>query len=74
MTVQLAKVLQDAKTLSAAERAELAHCLLSSLEEPENEDVTASWLAEVEQRIQAFEAGQQETVSWEKMRKELSRS
>jgi putative addiction module component (TIGR02574 family) len=55
MTANTQKILDDAMTLSAAERAELAAELLASLDETEAE-VEAAWAAEIERR--AVEARQ----------------
>ena len=58
MTANTQKILDDALTLSAAERAELAAELLASLDETEA-DVEAAWAAEIERR--AVEARQNPT-------------
>lgn len=49
MTTNAQKVLDDALTLSASERAELAAQLLASLDETEAE-VEAAWAAEISRR------------------------
>lgn len=63
MTLQQA--LQDAKKLSKKERAELAHSLLNSLEEGQDENVEQAWLDVANQRLKALESGEQDAVSWD---------
>lgn len=54
--------------LPRAERARLAERLLSSLdEEPE---VEAAWRAEVRSRLEAYRAGELQSVAWEDVREE----
>ncbi len=63
MTLQQA--LQDAKKLSKKERAELAHSLLNSLEEDQDEGVDQAWLDVANQRLKELESGEQDAVSWD---------
>ena len=63
MTLQQA--LQDAKKLSKKERAELAHSLLNSLEEGQDDNVEQAWLDVANQRLKELESGEQDAVSWD---------
>ncbi|GLQ29623.1 addiction module protein [Litoribrevibacter albus] len=69
MTLQQA--LQDAKKLSKKERAELAHSLLNSLEEGQDDNVEQAWLDVANQRLKALESGEQDAVSWDDIKKEI---
>ena len=64
---------EKASELPAADRAELAGLLLDSLEEPE-EGVEEAWAAEIERRMDDFDAGRAETISWAELRAHLHRS
>jgi len=64
---------EKASGLPAADRAELAGLLLDSLEEPE-EGVEEAWAAEIERRMDDFDAGRAETISWAELRAHLHRS
>jgi putative addiction module component (TIGR02574 family) len=59
------QVLETALTLPPDERAELAERLLSSLDMKRQLQIDALWAAEAEDRIDAFERGQINTVSLE---------
>jgi putative addiction module component (TIGR02574 family) len=65
----LAKVL----SLPREERARLAEELLSSLEEPDDEEVLASWAAELERRAAEIGEGKVQTVEWGAACQEISR-
>jgi putative addiction module component (TIGR02574 family) len=64
-------VLREALELPEEERAEIAGALLESLEPPVDEGVDEAWREEVARRIAAFDAGEIEAISWEKVRDEL---
>jgi len=56
------RLIEEALGLPANERADLAERLLSSLDPPEPE-LEKLWVAEVEDRIEAFEQGKLKTIS-----------
>ena len=58
----LDKLRQDALQLPEAERAELAHDLVESLDEPADADVAAAWDAEILRRLDAVDSGTAVTV------------
>lgn len=75
---------RDAQTVAAAlalpraKRVELAHKLLDSLDDHEDleEPVEAhvlspAWEAEIERRVKAYDAGQNETVPWADVKKSM---
>ncbi|WP_437657013.1 addiction module protein [Sorangium sp. So ce1182] len=57
--------------LPRQERARVAEELLSSLEEADEEEVAASWAAELERRSREIAEGKVETVEWGAARTEL---
>jgi putative addiction module component (TIGR02574 family) len=63
MSKRGAEVLEEALSLPAAERAELADRLLISLDSSSGGRIDALWAAEAEDRIEAFERGEIKAVS-----------
>tara|TARA_B100002049_G_C15804992_1_gene260487 strand:- start:207 stop:422 length:216 start_codon:yes stop_codon:yes gene_type:complete len=61
MSVTVDKILDDALTLSPAERAALVEELLSSLDKPDSE-IDRLWAEEAEARIDAAERGEMKSV------------
>lgn len=57
MTENAERVKQEVLQLSEADRAELARCLIESLDESEDPDVEAAWDAELRKRIERIEQG-----------------
>ena len=57
--------------LPRQERARLAEELLSSLEEPDEEEVAAAWAGELERRSREVAEGKGQTVDWDSARTEL---
>lgn len=56
MSPSATRILSDSLVLSPIERAELIDKLLRSFEPPEDTAVADAWKAEVESRIDAYEA------------------
>ena len=69
--MNLEQVIQEAKELSANERALLAHCLISSLEAQQDEGVDAAGASLAERRIDELEAGKVQALSWEEIKGQL---
>lgn len=63
----LAKVL----LLPRHERARLAEAVLSSLEEPDAEEVAAAWTGELTRRAREVAEGKVQTVDWGTARAEI---
>ena len=57
MTTSLKQIEEQAKALSAVERAKLAESMLESLHVPVSE-VEAAWAEEIERRVAAFDRGE----------------
>ncbi len=60
-------------TLSAGERAKLAHDLLRSLDGPADSDVDAAWIEEIERRARELADGSVQPVDWEVARERIAR-
>ncbi len=65
-------VFDDALQLPRAKRAELAHDLIASLDEPPEQDVEAAWLAEVEKRLREVDEGTAMLEDWETVRARIT--
>lgn len=59
---------QDVLRLSVTERAELAHKLLLSLEEQNEDEIAQAWDVEAVRRAAEIDSGQTDTVSAEEAR------
>ncbi|MEP6743365.1 MAG: addiction module protein [bacterium] len=62
MSVETREILDRVMELSAVEKAHLVDELLSSLDEPD-EAIDELWRKEIEDRIQAYQAGKLQSVS-----------
>jgi len=65
----LDRVRSEAFELTEAERAELAHDLVSSLDGPPDQDAAQAWDAEISRRLSEVDAGTASLID----RKEFSR-
>ena len=65
--------LKNIKTLSHHEKATLAHCLISSLDDANEEHVDEAWIQTAERRFAQLESGTVQPVSWEKIKLKLNR-
>lgn len=57
MSASLKKIEEQARALSAEERAKLAESMLESLHTPVSE-IESAWLEEIEYRVAAFDRGE----------------
>ncbi|MEE2023660.1 addiction module protein [Alkalimonas mucilaginosa] len=71
MSVTLEQLIEVTKELSANDRALLAHCLISSLEKTQDDDVDASWSLVAEQRLEELETGKVQGISWDEIKSKL---
>lgn len=69
----LKQIIESTKRLSPKERALVAHCLISSLETKQDEDVDHAWAELAEKRYAELVSGKVEPVSWEDIKKEVKR-
>lgn len=64
MSAVFKQVIESIKALSADERALVAHCLISSLESKQDEDVDVAWAELAERRYLELESGKVTGLSW----------
>jgi putative addiction module component (TIGR02574 family) len=62
------KLLEAALALTPEERADLAHDLLSSLDDSLDADRDVTWLAEIQRRAEAVADGSATPVDWSEAR------
>jgi putative addiction module component (TIGR02574 family) len=68
MTPEVARLLEQALTLSVEEQEALADSLISNLGGKVDEGVLAAWDEEIKRRIADLEAGKAKTISWTEVR------
>ena len=66
-------ILENIKTLSPYEKATLAHCLISSLDDASETHVDEAWVQIAERRFAQLESGAVQPVSWEEIKLKLNR-
>ena len=71
MSARIKNIIEEAKHLSANERALIAHCLISSLESKQDEGVDLAWAELAEKRYEDLASGKIKGVSWEKIKKDV---
>ena len=69
MTPEVAKLLEQALSLSVEEQEALADCLISNLGGKVDEGVLAAWDEEIKKRIVELESGKAKTIPWTEVRK-----
>jgi len=67
----LEKLRKEALRLPEAERAELAHSLVLSLDGPADEDAEPAWDAEIQRRLAEIDTGTAELVDREELRQRM---
>jgi putative addiction module component (TIGR02574 family) len=67
----LEKVRSEALSLSEAERAELAHSLIASLDGPSDVDAGSAWDAEILRRLAEIDSGTAELVDRDELRRRM---
>lgn len=67
----LEKVRSEALRLPEAERAELAHSLVESLDGPADKDAESAWDAEILRRLAEIDAGTAELIDREELRRRM---
>lgn len=70
-TETLSKLRSEALMLPEAERAELAHALVKSLDAPAEENVTEAWDKEILRRLAEIDAGTAKLVDREEFRRRM---
>lgn len=69
MTTKSEFILNEALSMSPAERSRIAHCLIHSLEQPMTESVDSQWIQLAQKRLEELENGTVQPVSWEEIKK-----
>lgn len=69
--MNIKQLLESTKTLTASEKALLAHCLILSLESVEDEGVEEAWAQLAEQRFRELESGDVQGVSWDQIKTDV---
>ena len=68
MTPEVAKLLEQALSLSVEEQEALADSLISNLGGKVDEGVLAAWDEEIKKRIADLESGKAKTIRWTEVR------
>jgi putative addiction module component (TIGR02574 family) len=68
MTPEVARLLQQALSLSVEEQEALADSLISSLGGKVDEGVLAAWDEEIKRRIADLDSGRAKTIPWTEVR------
>ena len=74
MSAHATKILDKAMKLRPAERADLAACLLASLDDKALATLDAAWEDEVAHRIHAIDKGDAKVLPWDQARKRIFRN
>lgn len=74
MPPELQRITKEALSLPEASRAQLVHCLLESLEQPENGAIEQSWIEEADERCRQIDAGEVELLDGVEVLHELRAS
>ncbi len=57
--------------LSAHEKALIAHCLITSLDQHQDENVDQAWAELAERRYRELETGEARGLSWEEIKRQV---
>lgn len=71
MATRIQKVIKDIKELSANDRALVAHCLISSLETGQDENVEETWADLAEARFAELMSGEVTPITWEEVKQKV---
>jgi putative addiction module component (TIGR02574 family) len=69
MTPEVAKLLEQALSLSVEEQEALADSLISNLGGKVDEGVLAAWDEEIKKRISDLDSGKAKTIPWTEVRR-----
>ena len=71
MTNTLKHIIEQSKTLSAEERAFIAHLMISSLETKVEPNVEETWLNLADERFHELMSGKDKGTSWEEIEEQV---
>ena len=72
MSAVLKQVIENIEELTSDEKALVAHCLISSLEVRNDENVDDAWAELAKKRFSELESGVVKGVSWDEIRDEVT--
>jgi len=72
MSERTESVINEALSLSPIERAEVIERLYESMRSDREKEIEQAWAQESERRIELLQSGQESTVLYEQMKRELS--
>lgn len=73
MTGKMKEIIASIKELTPHERATLAHCLISSLEEVHDQGVDDAWADIAEQRFAQLLSGEVTALTWDEIKQGIKR-
>ncbi len=73
MTGKMKEVIASIKELTPHERATLAHCLISSLDEVHDQGVDDAWADIAEQRFAQLLSGEVKALTWDEIKQGIKR-
>ena len=73
MSVAFKQAIENIKALSSDEKALMAHCLISSLDSKQDENVDEAWAKLAEKRYLELESGSVTGVLWADIKKGVYR-
>lgn len=71
MQLSIDELVEQVRSLPAAERELLLERLRQAFAPPIAPDIEASWLAEAERRMDAIDRGEMQSVPWEEVKRQL---
>jgi putative addiction module component (TIGR02574 family) len=71
MSPKVEFLINEALLMSPSERALLAHSLISSLDEPIEENVDQEWIKLAEKRLTELENNEVTPISWEELKQKV---
>lgn len=71
MSNKMQQVLENIKELSLHERATLAHCLISSLDQANDDGVDEAWAELAEGRFAQLQSGEITAVTWDQIKNSI---
>ena len=71
MSAVFKQTIKNIKDLSSAEKALMAHCLISSLESQQDVGVDEAWAQLAKERFSELESGAVKGISWEEIKRKI---
>ncbi len=71
MSATFKQVVENIENLSATEKAQIAHCLITSLEIKHDDGVDDAWIELAQKRFNELESGTIKGVTWDQIKNEI---